>query len=77
MRESNNGNNSPVLMSRKITIQSDYQMKQPLLCSACERRFSENGENYVMPLLKKGNRFPLLDKRGSAGRLITCYGTLV
>lgn len=62
MRESNNGNNSPVLISRKISIQSDYQMKRPLLCSACERRFSENGENYVMPLLKKRNRFPLLEK---------------
>jgi hypothetical protein len=37
-------------------------MKQPLLCSACERRFSENGENYVVPLLKKGTKFPLLDK---------------
>ncbi len=62
MRESNNGNNSPVLMSHRVSIQSDYQMKQPLLCSACERRFSVNGESYVVPLLKKGNRFPLLDK---------------
>ena len=61
MRESNNGNNSPVLMSRRVSIQSDYQMKQPLLCSACERRFSEKGESYVIPLLKKGNRFPLLE----------------
>ena len=62
MRESNNGNNSPVLISHQVSIQSDYQMKQPLLCSACERRFSLNGERYVVPLLKKGNRFPLLDK---------------
>ena len=62
MRESTNGNNSPVLISRKISIQTDYQMKQPLLCGACERRFSENGENYVVPLLKKRKRFPLLDK---------------
>jgi hypothetical protein len=62
MRDSNNGNTSPVLMSRKVSIQSDYQMKQPLLCSACEGRFSEKGENYVLPLLKKGNRFPLLEK---------------
>jgi len=34
LRRSNNGNPSPVLMSRRISIQSDYQMKQPLLCSA-------------------------------------------
>ena len=46
----------------RVSIQSDYQLKQPLLCSACERRFSVNGESYVVPLLKKGNRFPLLDK---------------
>ena len=57
-----NGNLSPVLMSRRISIQSDYQMKQPLLCSACERRFSENGENYVVPLLNNGRGFPLLDR---------------
>jgi hypothetical protein len=36
-------------------------MKQPLLCSACERRFSENGENYVVTLLNNGRSFPLLD----------------
>ena len=62
LRRSNNGNLSPVLMSRSISIQSDYQMKQPLLCSACERRFSENGENYVAPLLNNGRSFPLLDR---------------
>jgi hypothetical protein len=53
LRESNNGNNSPVMMSRRVSLQTDYQVKQPLLCSACERRFSENGEAYVVPLLKK------------------------
>ena len=62
LRRSSNGNLSPVLMSRRISIQSDYQMKQPLLCSACERRFSENGENYVVPLLNNGRGFPLLDR---------------
>ena len=71
MRESTNGNSSPVLVSRKISIQSDYQMKQPLLCRACERRFSENGENYVIPLLKKGNTFPLLEKLKVAVPLYT------
>lgn len=35
-------------------------MKQPLLCSACERRFSENGENYVVPLLNSSRSSPLL-----------------
>jgi hypothetical protein len=49
-------------MSRRVSIQSDYQMKQPLLCSACERRFSEGGERYVVPLLNNGRIFPLLDR---------------
>ena len=62
LRRSNNGNLSPVLMSRRISIQSDYQMKQPLLCGACERRFSENGENYVVPFLNNGRSFPLLNR---------------
>ena len=62
LRRSNNGNLSPVLMSRRASIQSDFQMKQPLLCSACERRFSENGESYVVPLLNNGRSFPLLDR---------------
>jgi hypothetical protein len=49
-------------MSRRISIQSDFQMKQPLLCSVCERRFSQNGENYVVPLLNNGRSFPILDR---------------
>jgi hypothetical protein len=49
-------------MSRRISIQKSFQMKQPLLCSSCERRFSENGEAHVIPLLKQRNSFPLLDR---------------
>jgi hypothetical protein len=37
-------------------------MTQPLLCSSCERRFSENGEKYVLPLLSNRTAFPLLDR---------------
>ncbi len=62
LRESNNRNSNPVLMSRRVTTQKSFQMTQPLLCSACERRFSENGENYVIPLLKQRTKFPLLDR---------------
>jgi len=32
------------------------------MCSACEDRFSENGENYVVPRLNNSCRFPLLDR---------------
>ncbi len=46
-------------------------MKQPLLCSACERRFSENGENYLIPLLNKSCSFPLLDQLNLALPLYT------
>jgi hypothetical protein len=62
LRDSNNGNNNPVLISKKISAQKSFQMKQPLLCSSCERRFSENGEKYVLPLLSKRTAFPLLDR---------------
>src|SRR5450755_2800975 len=56
LRDSNNGNNNPVLISKKISTQKSFQMAQPLLCSACERRFSENGESYVLPLLSGDRR---------------------
>jgi len=62
LRESNSKNNNPVLISARVSMQKSYQMTQPLLCSACERRFSENGESYVLPLLKKRGKFPLLDR---------------
>jgi hypothetical protein len=62
LRESNNGNNNPVLMSPRVSVQTSFQMTQPLLCSACERRFSEHGESYVLPLLSKKQRFPLLER---------------
>lgn len=62
LRDSNNGNDNPVLISKRTATQKSFQMKQPLLCGSCERRFSENGENYVLPLLSKRTAFPLLDR---------------
>jgi len=62
MRDSLNGNDNPVLMSRRVSVQSNFQMTQPLLCSGCERRFSELGESYVLPLLSRKKTFPLLDR---------------
>jgi hypothetical protein len=73
LRDSSSGNNNPVLISRKTSTQKSFQMTQPLLCSACERRFSENGENYVLPLLSKRTVFPLLDRLKLAQPL---YATL-
>lgn len=62
LRDSNNGNTNPVLISKKITTQKSFQMTQPLLCNSCERRFSENGEAYVLPLLSKRTGFPILER---------------
>ena len=49
-------------MSPRVSVQTSFQMTQPLLCSACERRFSEHGESYVLPLLARGRKFPLLER---------------
>lgn len=62
LRHSNTKNENPGLISARVCIQKSFQMTQPLLCSACERRFSDNGESYVLPLLKQRTTFPLLDK---------------
>jgi hypothetical protein len=62
LRNSNTANDNPVLMSARVSIQKSFQMTQPLLCSACERRFSEYGESYVLPLLKQRDTFPMLDR---------------
>jgi hypothetical protein len=41
---------------------SQHQYKQHLLCSACEQRFSENGEKYVLGLMNnRDQQFQLLD----------------
>lgn len=62
MREPGRKNTSPVHITRKISLIGDYQMTHPLLCNRCERRFDENGERYVVPLLRNRARFPLLDR---------------
>src|SRR5260370_23688402 len=62
MRDSDNGNNNPVLVSRSISSQKSFQMAQLLLCSKCERRFSDGGEAYVIPLLHHHKKFSLLDR---------------
>jgi hypothetical protein len=61
-REPGQTNPNPVLISRLISVQTAYQIKQPLLCAECEQRFSRNGEAYVLPRLQNRDRFPLLDR---------------
>lgn len=73
LRDSNTKNDNPVLISARASIQKSFQMTQPLLCSACERRFSDGGENYVLPLLKRRGSFPMLDRLKLALPLYTTH----
>ncbi|WP_379555001.1 hypothetical protein [Pseudomonas sp. MD332_8] len=57
------GNGPPVLISlrRKSAIQTDKQIKRPLLCSDCEDLFSKKGERMMGQLWATASGFPLLD----------------
>jgi hypothetical protein len=52
---------SPVMASQSVARFTDRQVVRPLLCGDCEQRFSENGEDYVLPLVRRGKSFKLLD----------------
>jgi hypothetical protein len=62
LRHSDNGNDNPVLMSTKLSIQTSHQMRQRLLCRACEGRFGRIGEDYTIPLLCTPQKLPLLER---------------
>jgi hypothetical protein len=57
------GSGPPVLINlrRKSAIQTDRQIKRPLLCFECEDRFSKNGERRMGQLWATASGFPLLD----------------
>lgn len=57
------GSGPPVLINlrRKSAIQTDRQIKRPLLCFECEDRFSKNGERIMGQLWATASGFPLLD----------------
>ena len=57
------GNGPPVLINlrRKSAVQTDKQIKRPLLCSGCEDLFSKNGERMMGQLWATASGFPLLD----------------
>lgn len=54
---------NPVIISRKVVLKTDAQVKCLLLCKDCEQLFSKNGESWVLPRLSDdiGN-FPLLNR---------------
>jgi hypothetical protein len=62
MRDPHKKNPHPILISESISLKTNYQMKQPLLCAECEDRFSKNGESYVIPKLYSIEGFPFLDR---------------
>jgi hypothetical protein len=62
MRDPGDKHPQPILISGLVSLQTNYQMKQPLLCAECEDRFSKNGESYVIPKLYSVEGFPLLDR---------------
>jgi hypothetical protein len=52
----------PVVGTPELFIGIDNQVHDYLLCSDCEQLFDKNGEDYVAPLVKQGEKnFPLLE----------------
>lgn len=39
---------SPVVVNAEVSLQSDSQMRDHVLCAQCEERFNKNGESWVM-----------------------------
>lgn len=64
------GNGPPVLINlrRKSAIQTDKQVKRPLLCVECEDLFSKNGERRMGQLWATDSGFPLLDLLNSVAK---------
>ena len=54
-------NPNPSMTTTKGTVQTSQQIKDFLLCMDCENLFNKNGEKYVMSLVNRGGRFPLLE----------------
>jgi hypothetical protein len=60
LREPHGAVHHPVLVTASTTIQTGAQVHDYLLCSGCEMRFAQNGEDWVMKNSPHRNgRFPL------------------
>jgi hypothetical protein len=74
------GNPSPLLVSKGVVVQTDYQQRAHLLCRACEQRFNKFGESWVFangiqkhmptfdPFVDERRRFHSLQSCGSFNR---------
>jgi hypothetical protein len=60
LRDDNEKNPNPWLLTKKTAVQTSRQMTARLLCRDCEQRFSKFGENWVLAhCLHKDRSFPL------------------
>jgi len=60
LRDDNEKNPNPWLLTGKTAVQSSRQLKARLLCRDCEQRFSKLGENWVLKnCLRKDGSFAL------------------
>jgi len=73
-------NSNPVLMTEHDSTISQKQIKEYLLCSDCEQRFSKLGESWVLANMARIANFPLQDMLFSTkplgvspDRTFTCY----
>jgi len=71
-------NPNPIHISEGATIQSSRQVTEDLLCRACEQRFNESGERWVLANCYDGKKFPLRDliqKHAPlyTGQIVTTY----
>jgi hypothetical protein len=66
LRDDNEKNPNPYLITAKTAVQTSDQMKARLLCRDCEQRFSKGGESWVLSnCLQKDGGFPLLSALNS------------
>jgi hypothetical protein len=60
LRNSNDRNPHPVLMTGEISLITSGQLTEVALCNECESRFNNNGERWVMAnMSKRDSGFPL------------------
>ena len=61
-------NPHPLVITNTRTERTSKQVTDYVLCTECEQRFSRR-ESYVMKLIGRGVRFPLLEKMKAVGPL--------
>ena len=62
LRDDNEKNPNPWLLTKDAAVQTSSQLKAHLLCRDCEQRLSKNGENWVLGnCRRKDGRFPLAE----------------